>query len=438
MELKKVFVIIKFFHYLVITTLLLMLTANAQVEKSSNNRLLITSNPAGATVEINGIQVGVTPYEMKVPGGYFQRTKTILGKRLENQLFCRLSLKGYASKDFEMANGPLEWRNAYGNTLSIYWLLKTNHFHFDLAKIKETFTGAVELSVADDRSVKMRPELSVEELVQLATPSVLHLFTESGTGTGFLVTSTGIVVTNKHVVGPYSSMRAVASSKEEFNAIVLHVDQDLDLALLKIEGRNLPYLRLMETANLRQGQEVISIGHPGLGMPNTVTKGIVSAVGKYSNLSPGNATWIQTDAAINPGNSGGPLLNTWGEVVGVTTLITKGKEGINFAISASDLINMLSRFYPNVTRSAPQVTQPVKVPATSIFNGTINIGSEPANAEIFVAGKFVGNTPSSLKLPVGTHKITIKAAGYVDWERELEVFQDSQVNLKANLKSIAK
>ena len=108
---------------------------------------------------------------------------------------------------------------------------------------------------------------------------------------------------------------------------------------------------------------------------------------------------------------------------------------MNFALSSSDLLNVLSRFYPNISKPVSQtstVTQTV-AKASATGTGTIIIGSEPANAEIFIDGKFVGNAPSTLKLSAGAHKIVVKAPGFVDWEREMEVLQDSQVNLKVTL-----
>jgi len=100
-------------------------------------------------------------------------------------------------------------------------------------------------------------------------------------------------------------------------------------------------------ASERQGESVIAIGNPGGAMPFSVTKGIVSGVGKFSSAGPG--VWIQTDASINPGNSGGPLLNARGEVIGINTLRLNKKDaaGVGFALSATDLIAVLREYYPD-------------------------------------------------------------------------------------------
>lgn len=419
------------------------------VPSAAAKTLKITSNPPGATVEINGIIVGTTPYEKDFPGGYFTRTKTALGKRLESQQFCRISLKGHVSKEFEMADGPMQWRNLYGDNLGTYWLLKTDHFHVDLVKVTETFTGSVVAATNEKPpATNERSEMSTEDIVRATSPAIMKLTApDGGLGTGFFVTDTGVIVTNRHVVDKYSNLRAVLTSGAEYEAVVLHADPNLDLALLKIEAKNLPHLRVATPTTIRVGQSVTAIGNPGMGFSSTVSKGVISAIGKADRINNssglpnhelrtkyfGDATWIQTDAAINGGNSGGPLLNAWGEVVGINTMSASRKEGINFALSSGDLLNLLARFYPNISTTdlAPKPS-PQQVAETK-DTGTINLASDPDGAEIFVDGKFVGNTPATLKLSPGAHKIAMKAAGRSTWERELEVLKDSHVNLKAVL-----
>jgi hypothetical protein len=214
----------------------------------------------------------------------------------------------------------------------------------------------------------------------------------------------------------------------------------------------------------------------------SVTKGIVSAVGKFANAGPG--TWIQTDTPINPGNSGGPLVNGRGEVVGINTqkLVKKNVSGIGFALSATDLLDVLHRFYPNVSaahssestslaiaatgaatsgasstgsaasdsaasdavsvetepvsnnsavspQAVPAVREAVVAPSPRGF-GTIVITSDPEGAEIYVDEKFVGNAPAKLKLAAGSHVMVLKAAGFAEWKRTLETLKDSQVTLR--------
>ena len=123
-------------------------------------------------------------------------------------------------------------------------------------------------------------------------------------------------------------------------------------------------------------------------MPFSVTKGIVSGIGKLSGAGPG--LWIQTDASINPGNSGGPLLNARGEVIGINTMKSSKMTGVGFALSASDLIAVLREYYPDAETASEELSAPIdEEKAAAAAPGTI-VFSEPVGAEIYVGSKFVG------------------------------------------------
>jgi hypothetical protein len=162
--------------------------------------LRITSNPSGATVEIDGVQAGTTPYERELPGGYFHRTKTSLGSRLEHPMVARVSLAGYATKEISLTEGPMNWVGLNGRNHGEYWLLKNDHFHVDLYLISQTFTGNITAEVSANEAGDVGPALSIEELVAQAKPAVVYLRGLSKGGTGFFVTDTGVIATNAHLV----------------------------------------------------------------------------------------------------------------------------------------------------------------------------------------------------------------------------------------------
>ncbi len=154
-------------------------------------------------------------------------------------------------------------------------------------------------------------------------------------GSGFLISTDGYVLTNHHVVDGADEVKVKLSDRREFTAKVVGSDQQYDVALLKIDAKNLPAVRLGDSKTLKPGQWVLAIGSP-FGLDHSVTAGIVSATGRSNPYADQRyVPFIQTDVAINQGNSGGPLLNTRGEVVGINSQIfsaSGGYMGISFAI----------------------------------------------------------------------------------------------------------
>jgi serine protease Do len=154
-----------------------------------------------------------------------------------------------------------------------------------------------------------------------------------GQGSGFIVSADGIILTNAHVVKDAKEVTVKLTDRREFRAKVLGSDEKTDIAVLKIDAKNLPTLSLGNTKALKPGEWVLAIGSP-FGFENTVTAGVVSAKGR-SLPDDSYVPFIQTDVAINPGNSGGPLINTRGEVVGINSQIysrSGGYQGVSFAI----------------------------------------------------------------------------------------------------------
>jgi serine protease Do len=423
---------------LTLCALLLLLVCPPQ---ALADRLQITSTPPGATVELDGVVVGTTPFEKDFPGGYFHKTRTSMGSRLEHPVVARISLIGYASRELKLTEGPMNWISLNGRNRGEYWLFKSGHFDVELKAISETFTGGITAKVSDS-NVALAPELSLEELVRQAKPAVVYLKGLDKAGSGFFVTGTGVIVTNAHLARGEETLLTQLSNGQQLEAKVVHVEADLDIALAKVEGasgsKEFPHLMLADASTIHQGENVLAIGNPGDAMLFSVTKGIVSAVGTFPSAGPG--TWIQTDTPINPGNSGGPLLNSRGQVVGINTqkLIKKNVTGIGFALSATDLLDVLHRFYPNAVPLTEKLYAPARTPDSITAPplaesfGTVVL-NEPKGAEIWLDQAFVGSVPAKLKLTALQHLIVIKVRGHADWIRSITVQKDSEVTLEPEL-----
>lgn len=180
---------------------------------------------------------------------------------------------------------------------------------------------------------------------------------QEGLGSGFIMSADGYILTNEHVVDGADEINVtVTGFDQELPAKLVGADYDLDLALLKLDaGKDLPFLPMGNSDQIRVGNWVIAIGNP-YGLDHTVTTGVISAKGRpiavddrqYENL-------LQTDASINPGNSGGPLLNLQGEVVGINTAINANAQGIGFAIPTSTVASVLEDLKNGVSAARPWI-----------------------------------------------------------------------------------
>jgi serine protease Do len=195
-------------------------------------------------------------------------------------------------------------------------------------------------------------------------------FEQQSVGSGFIISSDGYIITNAHVVDGADEVSIKLTDRREFKAKVIGSDKRTDVALLKIDAKDLPKVTIGDPEKLKVGEWVVAIGKP-FGLENTMTAGIVSAKGRdlpQENLVP----FIQTDAAVNPGNSGGPLFNLKGEVVGINSLIfsrTGGYMGLSFAIPIDLAMNTVAQLKEKgrVTRGriGVQITEVTKETAES-------------------------------------------------------------------------
>lgn len=157
---------------------------------------------------------------------------------------------------------------------------------------------------------------------------------EQSLGSGFIISRDGYIVTNHHVIKDADQIKVILHDKQEYDASIVGTDPMTDLALIKVDAKDLQPLKFGRSGDAQIGSWVVAIGSP-FGLEQTVTAGIISAKGRILGSGPYD-DFIQTDASINPGNSGGPLLNMDGEVIGINTAIVRSGQGIGFAIP-SDL-----------------------------------------------------------------------------------------------------
>lgn len=170
----------------------------------------------------------------------------------------------------------------------------------------------------------------------------------ASSGSGFIISENGYVVSNYHVVEGANTLRVITSDSREYDARLVGYDAINDLAVLKIDATGLPYVKLGRSDALTVGDQVLAIGNPLGELTSTLTVGYISAKDRIVNTDGTSLNMLQTDAAINSGNSGGPLFNMSGEVVGITTAKYSGTsasgatiEGIGFAIPMDDVVDMI-------------------------------------------------------------------------------------------------
>jgi S1-C subfamily serine protease len=208
---------------------------------------------------------------------------------------------------------------------------------------------------------------------------------ERGSGSGFIINSSGKILTNSHVVDGADQVTVTLKDGRTFEGKVLGEDPVTDVAVIQIDANNLPTLALGNSSTLQPGEAVIAIGNP-LGLNNTVTSGILSATDRSSSdigASDKRVDYLQTDAAINPGNSGGPLLNARGEVIGMNTAIIQGAQGLGFAIPintaqkiSQELISKGRVDHPYLGVQMATLTPEVKERIIRRFGDRVNLVAE--------------------------------------------------------------
>ncbi len=262
-------------------------------------------------------------------------------------------------------------------------------------------TTSSPLTLQNSAQAQVAPDNVAGAVFSSAGPSVVTVIssgqvrgglTPEGSGTGFVVSTEGLILTNYHVVGSADRVSVRFSDGTTSAAEVLGSDQGNDIALLRAEiPAGVPALPLADSDTVEVGETAIAIGSP-FGLDETVTQGIVSAVKRtWSGGGQALRDLIQTDAPINPGNSGGPLLNANGEVIGITTLIespVRGNVGIGFAVP----INTAQRVLPQLQAGAE---------LEAVWLGISTQGDEDAAPGIVVAQVVAGSPAQNGGVQVG-------------------------------------
>ena len=216
--------------------------------------------------------------------------------------------------------------------------------------IKPT-TAAVQSDEQQAIAAVRKAKQSVVNIIPNNQSQVLSV-EEISYGTGFVVSSDGYIASNKHVIPDEKATYTVMFGEgQRYQARVIGVDKFSDLALLKIETSNIPAISFADSNALETGQSVFAIGNSLGRYQNTVTRGVVSGVGRNisinNGVTPRYQNLIQTDASINPGNSGGPLIDLTGKAIGMNTLIDTSGQGVGFAIPATTIQESIKQLKAN-------------------------------------------------------------------------------------------
>ncbi|MBQ7668242.1 MAG: trypsin-like peptidase domain-containing protein [Clostridia bacterium] len=286
--------------------------------------------------------------------------------------------------------------------------------------LETTKTPNIIIDTDDEITIKTSAVVGIAVEKAYTDGLTLTLSNTYSIGSGFIVDSTGYIITNQHVIGSaYSSVYVTLYGGDTVNAEVIWANKDLDLAIIKINVAGLPVIELGDSENLKLGERVVAIGNPlGFEFQRTVTSGIISGLNRSMEIEGSYMEdLIQTDASINPGNSGGPLVNKEGRVIGINTIKVASAEGIGFAIPINQLKPIIK-----------------KVKETGTFS-EISLGIKGLDREM------TANMDSKIVIDKGIYVYEVEKNGLA-WKAEIEQgsiilsIDDIEINTLAKMREI--
>jgi len=235
---------------------------------------------------------------------------------------------------------------------------------------------------------------------------------QQGSGSGVIISADGYIVTNNHVVADADELTVTLNDNKEYSARIIGTDKASDLALIKIDGKNLPAITIANSDDIKVGEWVLAVGNP-FNLTNTVTAGIVSAKARslYQN---GVESFIQTDAAINPGNSGGPLLDSAGRLIGINTAIyspSGASAGIGFAVP----VDTVMRVVPQLIKTGKYIRPALGIEVDEQINARLQ--ALTGSKGVFV----LRVTPGSAAHRAGLVGVEVTAGGIVPGDRVISI-----------------
>jgi S1-C subfamily serine protease len=399
--------------------------------------LVIDSSPQGADIYWNGKNIGKTPYIWKHDKyTYYTDPSFLFSAHWGIPVKLRLQMSGYSGRELVITRGPYDWYAPNGNYGYTYYLFTKYRYFFELSKIDE-FVGQNPFKQGGDESARSSAkDFNISELV----PAIVTIRSSGGTGSGFFITSNGLIVTNSHVIGYDTVVEVIDSKGRIFKTGKIVIDPIRDLAFVKIDGKDLKHLTLARPGSVEIGSDVFALGAPALGnltLTNTISKGIVSAIREFKGVdNVENGYYVQIDVPINPGNSGGPLVNVFGEVIGVNTWGATRLEGLNFAVFVNEILaSMETNLQVKYDGFAPPRTATTTTDSPASGTVLVTFTSTPEGAEIWANGGFVGTTPSAIGLKPGSHSIEVRLDGFETWSRNIMVDIGGTPTFNVRLKS---